>query len=270
MYNIFISIHYQLTLRLHILATVNNVAMNIEVHASVWINVFLFFWYLSWSGIAESYGSSSVSLLFQTVKSASSVIDQSLNPGSGRSLGEGNGYPLWYSCWRIPWTEEPFGIKSMGSQRVRHDWVTKTNTHTHTHTHTIVLLLIFWDIFILLSTYWKLISFHSHQQCTRIPFSPRTLQHSFFFLIIAILTGMSWYIIVVLISISLMIRNVKHLFTCLLAICISFMKNIYSNPVSIFKSGCLFLCCCCSWVQYIFWISASFGVYDMQIPSSIW
>ena len=143
MYNIFISIHYQLTLRLHILATVNNVAMNIEVHASVWINVFLFFWYLSWSGIAESYGSSSVSLLFQTVKSASSVIDQSLNPGSGRSLGEGNGYPLWYSCWRIPWTEEPFGIKSMGSQRVRHDWVTKTNTHTHTHTHTIVLLLFF-------------------------------------------------------------------------------------------------------------------------------
>ena len=27
---------------------------------------------------------------------------------------------------RIPWTEEPGGLQSMGSQRVRHDWVTNT------------------------------------------------------------------------------------------------------------------------------------------------
>ena len=25
-------------------------------------------------------------------------------------------------AWRIPWTEEPGGPQSMGSQRVRHDW----------------------------------------------------------------------------------------------------------------------------------------------------
>ena len=25
--------------------------------------------------------------------------------------------------WRIPWTEEPGGLQSMGLQRVRHDWV---------------------------------------------------------------------------------------------------------------------------------------------------
>ena len=31
-------------------------------------------------------------------------------------------------AWRIPWTEEPHGLQSMGSQRVGHDWV--TNTHT--------------------------------------------------------------------------------------------------------------------------------------------
>jgi len=42
-------------------------------------------------------------------------------PGLGRFLGEGNGYPLQYSCWEIPWTEEPGGLQSMGSQRVRHD-----------------------------------------------------------------------------------------------------------------------------------------------------
>ena len=36
-------------------------------------------------------------------------------------------------AWRIPWTEEPSGLQSMGSQRVGHDWA--TNTHTHTHQH---------------------------------------------------------------------------------------------------------------------------------------
>ena len=34
-------------------------------------------------------------------------------PGSGRSPGEGNGSTL---AWRIPWTEEPGGLQSMGSQ----------------------------------------------------------------------------------------------------------------------------------------------------------
>ena len=40
-----------------------------------------------------------------------------------------------HSCilaWRIPWTGEPG--RSMGLQRVRHDWATITHTHTHTHT----------------------------------------------------------------------------------------------------------------------------------------
>ena len=37
---------------------------------------------------------------------------------SGRSPGEGDGYPLQHSCWRIPWTEEPDGLQFMGSRRV--------------------------------------------------------------------------------------------------------------------------------------------------------
>ena len=36
-------------------------------------------------------------------------------PGSGRSPGEGNGNPLQYSSWRIPWTEETGRLPSMGS-----------------------------------------------------------------------------------------------------------------------------------------------------------
>ena len=47
--------------------------------------------------------------------------DMSLIPGSGRSLEEGNGHPLQYLAWKIPWTEEPGRLPSTGSQRVRDD-----------------------------------------------------------------------------------------------------------------------------------------------------
>ena len=43
-------------------------------------------------------------------------------PGLGRSPGGGKGDPFqWYSsilAWKIPWTEEPGGLQSMGPQRV--------------------------------------------------------------------------------------------------------------------------------------------------------
>ena len=42
--------------------------------------------------------------------------DAGLIPGSGRSPGGGHGNPLQYSCLKIPWTEEPGGLQSMGSQ----------------------------------------------------------------------------------------------------------------------------------------------------------
>ena len=47
--------------------------------------------------------------------------DTSSIPGSGRSPRGGNGILLQYPCLKIPWTEEPGGLQSMGSQRVRRD-----------------------------------------------------------------------------------------------------------------------------------------------------
>ena len=47
--------------------------------------------------------------------------DLGLILGSGRSSGEGNGNPFQYYCLKIPWTEEPGRLQSMGLQRVGHD-----------------------------------------------------------------------------------------------------------------------------------------------------
>ena len=101
-------------------------------------------------------------------ESACNAGDPGSIPGSGSSLGEGIDYPLQYSwaslvawlvnntpamretwvqslgwedpleegmathssilAWRIPWTQEPGGLQSMGSQKVGHSWMTKHST----------------------------------------------------------------------------------------------------------------------------------------------
>ena len=52
---------------------------------------------------------------------ACNVGDSSSIPGSGRSSEQGMAIYSSFLAWRIPWTEEPGGLRSMGSQGVEHD-----------------------------------------------------------------------------------------------------------------------------------------------------
>ena len=47
--------------------------------------------------------------------------------------GEGNGTHSSTLAWKIPWTEEPGGLQSMGLLRVRHDWATSLSLFTFMH-----------------------------------------------------------------------------------------------------------------------------------------
>ena len=84
-----------------------------------------------------TYMYSQVCLVAQIVKNLPVTENLGLIPGSGRSLGERNGYPVQYSCLEISmnrgaWQAPLWGLKKL-------DTTQETNTHTCTHTYLCIM-----------------------------------------------------------------------------------------------------------------------------------
>ena len=96
------------------------------------------------------------------------------------------------------------------------------------------------------------------QQCMKVLFSLHPHQHLLFlvFLSLAILTGVRWFLIVILICISPVMNDVEHLFMCLLAIWMSSLET------------CLFMSSCHFQLNYLGFLGV--GLYQFFIYFGYW
>ena len=96
-------------------------------------------------------------------------------------------------------------------------------------------------------------SLHSHQQCRRVPLPPHPFHHLLFvgFFMMAILRGVSWYLIAVLSRVSLMNSDVEHFLVCPLAISLSSLATCLFRSSARLSVGWCFLLLSCVGCLYI-------------------
>ena len=84
---------------------------------------------LNWVLISQGWCSSKRTRAVVKIPPATQEM-QVLSPSPEHPLEKGLAAHSSILAWRIPWTEEPRGLQSIGSQRLGHAWVTKQQQRT--------------------------------------------------------------------------------------------------------------------------------------------